>query len=247
MSATISPPSVLGLVNLLAPASGMTHGCKFTVTLAGASATVNWAGLFQTIGVWVPQSMMVDNTAGASVVTVSETTYGWTRRVQAGELRVFQFPAVGTPQFVFSSAGNVAPTISMFDWPAFPDSDQNLGVSSGTPVTVTGQPIAVAISGTQPPAVPLSYVVAGTTTITTGGTSQTLFAAGTIANGAWITNPVGAVESLFVCPTGAAAGVVASGATFELVAGQTMTLGAASNAITVNAATTGHAFSAVRF
>jgi hypothetical protein len=247
MSASVTAPSLMGLVNLLAPASGTTHACKFTVTLAGAAASINWPGLFQAIGVWVPQSMMVDNTAGTAVVTVKETTYGWTRSVQAGQLRVFQFPAVGSPIFVFSSTGNVSPVVSMFDWPAFPDADINLLLASGTPVSITGQPVSVSLSGTMAPSAPITYATAASTTIATGGTSQTVFTAGTLTNGGWITNPASAAESLYFDPTGAACLTTPSGTTFELKAGQTATLGAALNAVTVNAVTLGHVFSAVRF
>lgn len=90
-------------------------------------------------------------------------------------------------------------------------------------------------------------VVAGTTTITTGGTSQTVFAAGTLIRGGYITNPSTATENLYVDPTGAAATTTEAGSSFALLAGQTFLLGPTANAVTVNAATTGHAFSAVRY
>lgn len=91
-------------------------------------------------------------------------------------------------------------------------------------------------------------VVATTTTITLGGTSQTLFAAGTILNGAFLTNPATATEVLCIDPTGAAATTTAAGSTFCLGFGQSFTIPVGwTNAVTVNAATTSHAFSAVRY
>jgi hypothetical protein len=107
-----------------------------------------------------------------------------------------------------------------------------------TPLSVTGSTSAAV--GTM--------VAATTTAITTGGTSQTLFTAGTVSNGGFVTNPTTATEVLCVNPVGTAATVTASGATFCLAAGQTFTLPSGiTNAVTVNAATTAHAFSAVRY
>jgi hypothetical protein len=94
---------------------------------------------------------------------------------------------------------------------------------------------------------PVTISAAGNTTITLGGTSQTLFAAGSIATGAWITNPSTATESLCVNVAGGAATTTASGAIFCLIAGQTLTLPKVVNAITVTAVTTSHVFSAVSY
>lgn len=241
-------PQTYMLANLLAPADGKTHAVKFNVSLSpGNNAAINWPGLMQTVGAFVPQACTVDNSAGTSPVTMSETSYGWSRIIPAGAWRTFQFPAVSMPNFTFSSAGTVTPAVSLFDWPAFPDSDINIAVASGAPVTITGQPVSVALSGTMVPPSPVTYTAAGTTTITTGGASQTVFAAGTITTGAWVTNPKNATESLFVNVAGGTATTTPGGAVFELGAGETLVIGPSTNAITATAATLGHAFSAVRF
>lgn len=115
-----------------------------------------------------------------------------------------------------------------------------LPCNATTPLAVTGSTAAPAAT----------MVAATTTTITTGGTSQTLFTAGTVTNGGFVTNPAAASggEVLCVNPVGTAATVTASGATFCLAAGQTFAIPAGiTNAVTVNATTTGHAFSAVRY
>lgn len=99
-----------------------------------------------------------------------------------------------------------------------------------------------------PSSVVSTIVVGATTSITTGGTSQTLFTAGTVTNGGFVTNPATATEVLCVNPVGTAATVTASAATFCLAAGQTFVLPIGqTNAVTVNATTTAHAFSAVRY
>jgi hypothetical protein len=106
-------------------------------------------------------------------------------------------------------------------------------------------PLAVTGSTSGPTA---TMVVAPTTSITLGGTSQTLFDAASVVNGGFITNPSTATEDLCVNPVGTAATVTASGATFCLARGQTFTIPSGlTNAVTVNAATTAHAFSAVRY
>ena len=132
--------------------------------------------------------------------------------------------------------------------PAFPDSEINESVASGAAVTITGQQIEVTLSGNLPPPTPVTYAAVTTsTTIAAGGTSQDVFAVGDITTGAYVTNPPGATESLFINPTGGTCGVTASGATFEIQPGGTFTMGPATNKVTVNAATTGHVFSAARF
>lgn len=87
--------------------------------------------------------------------------------------------------------------------------------------------------------------------VTVGGTAVVALPAG--LNGGLITNPIslggegiGAVESLFVDPTGAAATLNANGTTFELTPGQTWTaIPGQTTVTTVNAVTNGHKFSAV--
>lgn len=81
--------------------------------------------------------------------------------------------------------------------------------------------------------------------VTAGGTP--VIAAGPNPNGGFITNPNAATESIFVDPVGAAA-VVAGGTTFEVGPGQTWDLipGQTTNT-SVNAVTSGHAFSIVVF
>jgi hypothetical protein len=93
-----------------------------------------------------------------------------------------------------------------------------------------------------------TYFVASTTTISIGTLSQTVFSAGTIINGAWITNPTTATEPLYVNMTGGTATVSEGGSIFAIVPGQTLLIaGGPTNAITITATTTSHAFSAVRF
>ena len=87
--------------------------------------------------------------------------------------------------------------------------------------------------------------------VPTGGTAVPVVPANP-QGGGLITNPVsnadqgiGAAEPLYVCPNGAA-GVVANGTTFALAPGQTWTvIPGQITQTTVNAATSGHRFSAI--
>jgi hypothetical protein len=86
--------------------------------------------------------------------------------------------------------------------------------------------------------------------IVAGGTAQVVFAAGSIATGAFITNPSGASESLFVDPVNAAQVSITGGTygtTTELKPGYSYLCKPSSKAVSVNAATTGHAFIAVQY
>lgn len=139
MSSSAGFSAVFNLSNLTAPASGVTHAGQWQLALtAGVPATLNMLSQMEFLGDFLGQAMTVDNTANPTAITITETTYGWTRQIQAGELRTFQYPGVQNQNFVFSSSGNINALLSIYDWPAFPDSDYLLGNASGTPVTILG-------------------------------------------------------------------------------------------------------------
>lgn len=110
------------------------------------------------------------------------------------------------------------------------------GITGGVPVAVKTN------SGTP--------VSTGTFTITTGGTAQTAFAANSIVTQGLIFNPRNATESLFVDLVNSAQNVQGggtNGTSFEVVPGQLFLCPPSTVLVSVNAATTGHAFVAVRF
>lgn len=99
-------------------------------------------------------------------------------------------------------------------------------------------------------ATPVTPQAGLTSTVATGGTAVTVNAGG--PNGGYITNPsasadqgLGAPETLYVDPV-ANAGTAANGTTFALAPGQTWTMiPGQTTPTTVNAASSGHRFSAV--
>ena len=237
--------NTFALSNLLAPASGTTHAVKFNVTVSNNKALINLPGYLQQIGDFTPQAMIVDNTANNVVVTVGEIGFGWSRIVPAGAYMTFQYPATSQQQITVSSAGAANVSIVLLDFPAFPDASYNPATAAGSLVSIVGTP-AVTLTGSALLPAPVSYAASAVASIAIGGTAVTVFGIGTIVSGAVITNPSTATEMLFI-DTVASASLAETGTTFALAAGQSFSFGPASGAITANAATAGHAFSAVRF
>ena len=105
-------------------------------------------------------------------------------------------------------------------------------------------PVYIAGAGGQPIT---NSAPSGSTIIAVGGTSQQLFAAGEIVNGAYIVNPTNAAELLYVNDTGAACTTTEGGNVYGIKAGQRFDIGSVSNSITVNAVSSAHVFSATKF
>lgn len=86
-------------------------------------------------------------------------------------------------------------------------------------------------------------VVATNVTVPVGGTAVIVFPAG--IEGGYVVNPATATEPIYIDPVGDAT-LVEEGSTFALQPGQSWTaIEGQSTTTTVNAATNGHAFSAV--
>lgn len=170
--------SVYNLANLTAPASGVTHSAKFQIFLIGGETVrLNMLSQMEFLGVFLGQSMQVDNSANSDAVVINETTYGWTRTIPAGALQTFQYPAVQNQNFVFTSAGNVSFVIGIFDWPAFPDGNGGAASAASSvvvtnTVTVTDPTLEDLVAALTPQVTLVSH---STTTVAT--TSTALMAA----------------------------------------------------------------------
>lgn len=243
------------LSNLLAPASGVTHGCLFRVTLNNNSARVFLESFAQEgLADFTPQALMIDNQASAQPVTVTEQWTNWTRVIQAGECRTLQYPAVTLPRFTLTSPGSAQVNFWLFDWPAFPDSNLNPATTTGAVVQIAGQPINVDIVAPMPAPYASAASVGNSHSIVLGGTAQNALNAGAATAGGFITNPstaaaqgIGAAEPLFVDEANAAGTAEATGGTTVILQpGDTYVVPPTVSAVSVNAATTGHNFIAVR-
>ena len=149
-------------------------------------------------------------------------------------------------------------------------SDQNVKITdSGTKITAAAIPTGgvgltgwlsaiwyqltqtISVSIAAPPAPTKQTPAAGSSfSIVTGGTAQTAFAANAIVTQGLIVNPKNATESLFidlVNPAQNVQGGGTNGTSIELSPGQSFSCPPSTIAVSVNAATTGHTFIAVRF
>lgn len=249
--------SVYNLANLTAPASSVTHAVKYTVLTAGGTpVTLNMQSQMDFIGPFIGQAMTVDNTANNSAVTVQETNYGWSRTVPAGVAQTFQYPAVPQQNFTFNTPLAATLTVSIYDWPAFPDSASlNGSVAAGTPVTVTNTPTVLQGTTpwiTQPQPEPVTSVAGDAHAIVTGGTAVALIV-GPINSG-YVMNPLSNVDQGITSAAEVAwvnevttAGTVGNNTNCTLQPGQTYTLPPGfTGTLSANAATSGHAFTVVK-
>lgn len=89
---------------------------------------------------------------------------------------------------------------------------------------------------------------ANAASVVTGGTAVTAFLASSFGNGAYITNPYAATESLFIDQTGGTPGTTAGGTVEEIIPGQTWrAAGPLTTTVQVNAASSGHSFTAIKY
>jgi hypothetical protein len=236
MSQTITPV-LYDLTNLQAPASGITHAMKVIVTFNSATeysfAPADWVN---SIGlVFNPQAVRINNAENTVGFTISETIYGWSQYIAAGETTTFNFPGVQNPEFTFlSDDGSITVQFDFFDFPAFAFIDQNPNTSQGTPIAPGSEPINVVIDGGSI----TSAVDYNGASVTSTGASQTLVAAN--ANRKYLLVGAPSAAPVWVNFTGGTAS--AGGADcFEIQAGgfYESNLIVPSNAVTVFCATTG--------
>lgn len=118
------------------------------------------------------------------------------------------------------------------------------GDSGGAGCTVGATGCALPITGTVTPGSPAAVPSTNASgTVTSGGTYQTVFTSSTSRKGCSVFNPLTATESLSVRVGGAAVYGLSPGAAFGCGASGGTII---SDLIEVTAATTGHAFTAIR-
>jgi hypothetical protein len=121
-----------------------------------------------------------------------------------------------------------------------------LGQQGTTPVSPQSPMPVTAVGGGAGSITPVAP--SGSLTLTSGGTSQTLFTAGEVAHGCTIQNPSTATEAIFVDFTGAAAVTTSGGTSIQVPIGSSIPCGAGiTTAVKWIAATTSHAINAVKF
>ncbi len=145
---TTTQPTTFELSNLTAPASGKTRAFRLSVQtpVGGGTTNLNLLNYIQALGSFRPQAMTVDNTLNAYSITVTETNFNWSRIVNPGQLMTFNYPAVTEQNFNFVAAAQVTFTVTLYDYPAFPEDLFNSSVGSGSQnVSVTNTPLPVSL------------------------------------------------------------------------------------------------------
>lgn len=118
-------------------------------------------------------------------------------------------------------------------------------IATGYTDQLNNHPVTIGVTPLNPLPVTAAFARTSTnasSTVTAGGTYQTLFAASTTRKGCLIQNPTTATEVLNVRLAGAAVFTLPAGATFNCAAPSGVV---ASDLVEVTAATTAHAFTAV--
>ena len=225
MSGTATFISPYNLGNLLAPVNGTTHGVKFNISLAANSCDISIASIRQQINLQ-PQSMWVNNNANVADVLITETIFGWSQIIPAGQSIWFNFPSVPNPNFVFSSAGTVTAAVAFFDFPALPSTINQVTNQTPPSVNIANQPVGVEIFGLT------SATAYADNSVVATGASQALLAANASRKYLLIGAPT--AVPVWFNPTGGVAGPQLTGC-FQIAAGGSYESGftVPSNAITV--------------
>ncbi len=143
---TTTQPTTFELSNLTAPASGKTRAFRLSVItpVGGGTTVLNLLNYIQALGSFRPQSMSIDNSLNAYPITVKETTFGWSRVINPGQMVTFNYPAVTDQNFTFTTTASITFTVTMYDYPAFPEDLFNSSIGTGSQsVTVTNTPLPV--------------------------------------------------------------------------------------------------------
>jgi hypothetical protein len=127
-------------------------------------------------------------------------------------------------------------------------------VNSGTTYTFQSTPRVngAQVDSTNPMPVlvksaPITLVSLDTAIVASGGTAVTALLAGHRTAGGWISNPTTANVNLGINEVGVATGTTSSGNTTFITPGQTYTLSASANAVSVISSDSSHAFSGYGF
>lgn len=149
-----------------------------------------------------------------------------------------------------------APALQAGTGPCSMDLSGNLrvltsGGTAGTPTIVAGATTNAPASITNPLPVnatpTVAFAACASSTVVTGGTSQSVIGANTIVHGALITNPATATEPLFINTT-AGASTTVGGTNFALAIGASFSVpGPDAVAITGTSTTSAHVFNCVRW
>lgn len=164
--------------------------------------------------------------------------------------------ALTTPAFANCNATSGTPALQAGTQPCSMDLNGNLrvlesGGTSATPTVVAGATTSTPASITNPLPVnttpSVSFATCASSTIVTGGASQTVITQNTIVHGALINNPSTATEPLFINPITSAT-TTASGSNLSIAPGVTFFVpGPTSLTVSGTSTTSTHPFTCFRW
>jgi hypothetical protein len=211
---------------------------SFPLILVGAAVLIDLKSAANLHNVSNVQGIFIDNSNGTASLGVT-TVAGMNLSIPAGWQCLMPLFLSADNTLTFTGNGTVNLTLLNFRtpamvWPGTASATASVVTISGTPTVVVASP-------------PLTASAPANFSIVTGGTALNVFNANTIVHGAVIKNPGSAVESLYVDLVNPAqlADPGTLGTCMGIGLGETYIVpGNMTGAVSVNAATTGHTFSA---
>ncbi len=241
--------AVSGAVTLAAGSSAL--GTVAVSSVGGTSAVAGSVSILGTPTVTASGTVAVSSVGGTSAVsgtvslagtsavagTVAVSSVGGTVAISAAALPLPSGAATSAAQPALNADGGALAHVTNF--PATQPVSGAVAANQGTPAAnASAWPVVQQT---------VTYAAPAASSVATGGTAVTALAAGSILHGFDLANPSGASEALFFNLTGTAT-TTAAGPNFALLPGQSYhgTFGTG-QALSVNAATSGHTFMAMAY
>jgi hypothetical protein len=254
MSGISIGPQQVSVYNALVPPEGPKSIAQVLDFSASSSILIDFTTAYERKAFTVLQTVFVDNFLNPDTITFNVPGTGQQFDVPPGSQGFFPVVAASRAKLRAVSTGGIPVPCVFMNVPMPVGVWYASGNAGGGPVTIADQPIGVNIENepiavTVAPAAQTTPIAGAVRAIVTGGTAVNAFSAGAIVTEGLISNPIAATESLFVDLVNAA-GTTApgtNGTTFEVPAGASFRCPPSTLAVSVNAATSGHAFTAVSF
>jgi len=157
--------SYYDMMNLTAPANGITHSVKWVSNLPGGADSYNMTGIQNSYGQFVAQGVKINCTNTTGGVSFNQNG-GEGFYVDAGNVLYVMLEALNTQEFFITGNAGDTPVITFYDFPIFPFLINTPSSSSIQQVSITNTPIAVT-----PPATPLLYAQTYVAVTATGATT----------------------------------------------------------------------------
>ena len=244
-----------GIYNALVPPEGPKSVAVTLDFSASVSYTIDFTIAYMNKTMTVVQTLWLDNSLNPDTVSVTVPSTGHSFAVPANSVGAFPIVAAIRPKIILASSGGVVVKCLFLNVPLPAIVWETAGGGAATNVSIVNIPavtvngvVSVAVTGTVATTAPAFTPLAPAAfAVVTGGTAVIAFAANTIVHGAVVKNPTSATETLYidVVNTAQTSDPGTHGTCMGIAPGQTFPIsGNLTTAVSVNAATAGHAFAA---